>query len=1340
MYKRLFLISLCLCIKAAVNCLGANAIKVLGYQEGLSSSYVQAITQDKFGFLWFATEEGLNRFDGTNFQTFYKTNGMSGNQLNCVADDPERPIMWIGTQRDGLCAFDYEKCQFTNYYHDDSNPNSLITNDITSLYPASDGQMWISTYWHGIDKHDQQNGTFVHYNRHTIKGLPSDQTWCVMDDGNGLLYVGHVNDGLSIIDIKSKKMVAHFRHSNQQGSIAGNDIHCIFKDKLGNIWIGTDNGLDLYDSMNKSFMHFTDHGRLKRRIFDIKQFGNNLWLATEQGGIAVIDLSRRFFSNDELPPISYISEGENSDNLNGNSVRCLFEDRFGNIWAGVYGGGVNVIMHRQDMFTCISRPHYIYSKNINAQSILSIALDNEQNIWTGTDGKGVEVYSHDCKKIASYQQKELSTIQTAIRDSKGRLWLGNFRDNAYVCPKGGNNFKKIFASDGIDVRTFYEHKQTGIMLVGTNNGLFEVDMNSLEVKTKHTFKFLNDVRAIQTDAKGRFWIGFYGGGLEIYNATFQLLKRFNTTNQFPSNTISQILKDHQGNMWVATPEGLVHFTRGNDNDFKVYSTNNGLKNANIHAIAEDANGNIWMSTNKGISCKPQSCETISNYGHNEEFLNGVFLSGSVATDNHQNIYFGSSSGLYRFSPENVMEHIETPEIFITGITIYRNDEESTENTLTLIGQSRVTMDYRDNNFRIRFNIQDYSLADRVEYAYCLDEYGKDTWRTTAENNIIFHDLPPGKYKLQVRCRLRNQEWGTQYAEIEIVITPPFWRSWWAYTCYIISIIALIVYLLNAYKHRLHLEYLLQSEKREHEHQQSLNEERLRFYTNITHELRTPLTLIIGPLEDFAKNSEIPQKAKRKLAVIHQSALRLNNLISELLEFRKMESQNRKLCVAKGNIVETIKEVCLKYDELNRNDRLSIRFMTVQNMIEMWYDKEVITIVVDNLVSNAIKYTDQGHVTISIEQHDNEVKIAVADTGHGIPAEALPHVFERYYQAGSEHQVSGTGIGLSLVKSLVELHHATINVESKTGQGTCFTVTLQADNNYPDALHAESARHTSVEKPAATTESDVKNSEMPSMLVVEDNKDIREYIEESFCSQFTIHTAQDGKEGLHLAQQIVPDIIISDVMMPNMDGNQMCRLLKNDLATSHIPIILLTAKDSLAAKEEGYDSGADSYITKPFSHSLLASRINNLLKQRQRLSKVLSTPTTQNDQAEKQTILKESLSKLDQDFYNTLNQLIDERISSEIDVNYLAEKLCMSVSTLYRKMKSLTGLSTVEYIRKYKMQYAERLMLEGKYTISEVAYMSGFNSINYFRRCFKEEFGDVPSDYLKKLKTVSSGPR
>jgi signal transduction histidine kinase/DNA-binding response OmpR family regulator/streptogramin lyase len=1333
MDKRIFLISFCLWIEAVAISLCANAIKVLGYHEGLSSNYVQAIAQDKYGFLWFATEEGLNRFDGSDFQTFYKTDGLSANQLNCVADDPERPVMWIGTQRDGLCAFDYEKCQFTNYFHDDNNPKSLITNDITSLYPAHDGQLWISTYWHGIDKLDQQSGTFTHFNRQTVKGLPSNQAWCVMDDGNGLLYIGHVTDGLSIIDIKSRKLVAHFSHTSEQSSLSGNDVHCIFKDKLGNIWVGTDNGLDLYDPMNRSFIHFTDNGRLKRRIFDIKQFGNSLWLATEQGGIAVIDLSRRFFSHEALPQINYISEGENSDNLNGNSVRSLFEDQFGNIWAGLYGGGVNVIMHRQDQFTCINRPPYIYKKNINAQSILSIVLDNEQNIWTGTDGKGVEVYSHDGKKLSSYQQKELSTIQASFHDSKGRLWFGNFRDNAYVWTPQGKAFRKVFASGGIDVRTFFEHRQAGIMLVGTNNGLYEVDMNTLEVKALHKFKFLNDVRAIQMDTKGRYWIGFFGGGLEIYNASFQLLKRFNTSQQFPSNTVNQIFKDHQGNMWVATPEGLVHFTGGKNWDFKVYTTTNGLKNANIHAIAEDAQGNIWLSTNKGISCKPKSSETISNYGHNEDFLYGIFLGSSVAVDNNNNIYFGSSSGLYRFSPENVMAYIETPKIFITGITIYRNDEGSTENTLTLIGQDHVTMDYRDNIFRIQFNIQDYSLADRVEYAYRMDGLGKDTWHITAENDITFRNLPPGKYQLQVRCRLRNQEWGTQYAEIEIVITPPFWRSWWAWTFYIICIIALVGYLLNAYNHRLRLEYLLQSEKREHEHQQSLNEERLRFYTNITHELRTPLTLIIGPLEDFAKNSEIPQKAKQKLAVIHQSALRLNNLISELLEFRKMETQNRKLCVAKGNIVETVKEVCLKYEELNRKDTLNIQFMTAQNMIEMWYDKEVITIMVDNLVSNAIKYTDQGHVTISIEQHDKEVKIAVADTGYGIPTEALPHVFERYYQASSAHQVSGTGIGLSLVKSLVELHHASINVESKPGEGTCFTITLQADNTYPEALHAETAKQVAAEKAVGMVESGVKNSEMPTMLIVEDNKDIREYIEESFSSQFTIHTAQDGKEGLQLAQKIVPDIIISDVMMPNMDGNQMCSLLKNNLATSHIPIILLTAKDSLIAKEEGYDSGADSYITKPFSHSLLASRINNLLKQRQRLSNVLGAPATDNSQTEKQTILKESLSKLDQDFYNALNQYIDERIASEIDVNYLAEKLCMSVSTLYRKMKSLTGLSTVEYIRKYKMQYAERLMLEGKYTISEIAYMSGFNSINYFRRCFKEEFGDVPSDYLKKLK-------
>ena len=416
-----------------------------------------------------------------------------------------------------------------------------------------------------------------------------------------------------------------------------------------------------------------------------------------------------------------------------------------------------------------------------------------------------------------------------------------------------------------------------------------------------------------------------------------------------------------------------------------------------------------------------------------------------------------------------------------------------------------------------------------------------------------------------------------------------------------------------------------------------------------------------------------------------------------------------------------------YEELNRKDSLNIRFLAPQNHIEMWFDKEVITIIVDNLVSNAIKYTEKGEVTITIDQKDKDVNISVADTGYGIAPEALSHLFERYYQAGGEHQVSGTGIGLSLVKSLVELHHASIKVNSTTGEGTCFSISLQADYNYPDDLHAEPQKSESPKQLIDMSETGIENSEMPTMLVVEDNKDIRDYIEESFSDQFAIHTASDGKEGLTMAQQILPDIIISDVMMPNMNGNQMCRTLKNDLNTSHIPIILLTAK------EEGYDSGADSYITKPFSHSLLASRIKNLLKQRQRLSSVLTASAVQNDQTEKQAILKESLSKIDQDFYNTLNQYIDERISSEIDVNYLAEKLCMSTSTLYRKMKSLTGLSTIEYIRKYKMQYAERLMMEGKYTISEVAYMSGFNSINYFRRCFKEEFGDVPSDYLKKLK-------
>lgn len=617
---------------------------------------------------------------------------------------------------------------------------------------------------------------------------------------------------------------------------------------------------------------------------------------------------------------------------------------------------------------------------------------------------------------------------------------------------------------------------------------------------------------------------------------------------------------------------------------------------------------------------------------------------------------------------------------------------------------------------------------------------ENAWYTVTDiHNLTFRNLSPGKYKLQIRTRMRNQEWADNMTTLDIYIAPPLWLTWWAKTIYFALAISILSVLLYIYKKRLDAETLYKLEKQNLQHEQELNNERLRFYTNITHELRTPLTLILGPLEDMQKNNSLSAKDAQKLSVIHQSAIRLLNLINQILEFRKTETQNRKLCVCRGNIAALVHETGLKYRELNQKPDVEIKLDIEEENITMYFDKEMIQSILDNLISNAIKYTEKGSITIGIRLAERTgicyTELWVSDTGYGIHPDALPHIFERYYQEGGKHQASGAGIGLALVKNLVKLHEGEISVESKLNQGSTFRISLLTDNFYPNALHTD-IQQNDAEK---TTEQEPEPNadERPILLVVEDNQDIRDYIAESFSEHFDVRTAANGKEGRDIALKIIPDIIVSDIMMPVMDGNEMCRALKSDVRTSHIPIILLTAKDSLHDKEEGYAVGADSYLTKPFSASLLHSRIENLIQNRRILSEHFRSKS--GEAPSKSAAVMESLNKLDNEFIHKINELIEARLSSDkIDVGYLSDKMCMSSSTLYRKMKALTGMSANEYVRKMKMKYAEQFLLEGKYTISEIAAKVGINNLFYFRQCFKEEYGVIPSEYLKQLREKAGG--
>ena len=1265
-------------------------IKKLGLEKGLSNNYINDIVEDKKGYLWFATEEGLNKLEGNHFTSFYKKSGkvlnLTGNELNCLLDDPTEPILWIGTQRSGLNAFNYQTNQQIIYQHDKKNPNSICTNDITGIYPTSDGNLWITTYWQGIDYLDKKTGKFTHYNQTTIPELPSNTVWTLLDDNKGNLYIGHhAENGMSILSLKTKK-VKNFTHDpNNKKTLPHNNVQCIFKDNTGNIWAGTGRGLALFNPNTEEFIWLGEKNpSLSHLVYDIQQFNENqLWVATELGGIAIIDLSKTLFNTAE--EIHVIQAGNNEHNLNNSTVRCLFQDSHQNIWAGTWGGGINFLSSDGALFKSFSYSPNSPESSLSTQIASAVCIDKQGLLWIGTDGGGINVLK-DGQRIATYTEESghLSgnSVQTALCDQKGNLWFGIFNGGIMYYNIQTKSFQQIFPEKEStqDVRSLFEDNN-GTIWVGTSNGVFQIDRESKKI-LQHMNANAPDnlVRSVMKDKKGQIWVGSFGRGIFLYASNGKRLKEFNTYLNFPSNTINQIFEDSKGCIWAATGEGLVQIENSSPWKYKVYQRNEGLANTFIWAIEEDENQNIWFSTNQGISCFVRNEENIYNYDFRDNIPMASFTGRSVCKGKNGVMYFGSTNGLCYFTPSYILEKRQAPKAIIGKITVFEPlvSENSNETEISLINKESVRLKHLQNNFNISFSIQDYSLNERVEYAYMLKGL-ENSWYTVKDpNNVTFRNLPPGKYEFMIKTRIRNQEWSDEISSIEIIIAPPLWLSWWAKLLYVISGAGLLFTGLWAYKRKLNLEYLYESEKKSHEQEQELNDERLRFYTNITHELRTPLTLILGPLEDLVKSNTLSSKDHHRISVIHQSAVRLLNLINQILDFRKTETQNKRLCVTKGNLTSAVYETGLKYKELNNKPEIQILIEVEEENMVLFFDKEVITMILDNLISNALKYTEKGYIRIRAEWvTENGIRYAqlsVEDTGYGIGQDALAHIFERYYQESGEHQASGTGIGLALVKNLVKLHEGDIQVKSLPEIGTTFYLRLPAGNTYPQALHGEDI-HTDKqdgkeEEPIEKQEvADKDKNARPIILVVEDNADIRDYIADAFTDLYEVKTASNGKEGLHIATETIPDIVVSDIMMPVMNGIIMCQKLKSDIRTSHIP-----------------------------------------------------------------AIITESMNKLDKEFLDKITNTITKGLAAaeNIDITVLSNVMCMSSSTLYRKVKALTGMSTNEYIRKIKMQLAEKYLLEGKYSISEIAFKVGINSNVYFRQCFKEEFGMSASDYLKQL--------
>lgn len=1329
-------------------------IKKLGLEQGISNNYVLSISQDRKGFLWFATESGLNRFDGNKFKVYKKRSeqssisSISGNELNRVYADKYEDIVWVATQREGLNMFDYKTETFTHYKYSKTDSLGIITNDITNITNSIDSNIWISTYYGGVEYFDKKNKQFIHYNRKTVPGMVSDNIWTVSEGNKGLLYIGHVASGLSILSLKDKK-IKNFRHDpNNTKSIPSNDIRTIFIDKNENIWVGTSNGLALFNTKDETFIVFkhnpaNKNSLISNSIFSIFQDQNgSIWVGTEKGGISVLDLKQSIFLTPQTIAFDNIIYKDDYTGLSNPTIRSVYQDSFGNMWIGTYGGGVNFISHQPPLFkTWVYSPAPNLSNSLSNPIAWGICTDNDDRIWVGTDGGGIDIFENEIKiKTISKNKGGITddAILTAKKDSDNNLWFGTFRGGVIVFNSQSKVISQFLINNtDTDVRCFYEDED-GSMLIGSSIGIYRYNL-----ATKHGELYSaensglhnNLIRAISKDDSGKIWIGFFGEGLAILDKDLKRIKSYKTDKGLPSNTVDCIYKDTKGRMWVATGEGLICFKAPEESDnFVVFNEKNTFRNTHVRGIAEDADNNIWISTNDGISRLIDSLDKFYHYDYRDGVPLGDFMSNSVTKDSQGRIFFGSQNGICYFDPTTIPTHIKLPPTVITGFTIYNNQSLLSDNKTDIPIDSCIELDYNQNTFNISFNVLDYSLRQQVEYSYTLKGLEERWYDVGNEGITTFRNIPPGDYELLIRSRIKNQEWVGNVTSLRIIINPPIWLTWWSKMTYIIVIIGIIFFILRFYKRRLALENSFILEKRNRIQEQILNDERLRFFTNITHELRTPLTLVLGPLEDLQNDPGLSEKHSYKVSIMYKSATRLLNLTNQILEFRKTETQNKKLSVQKGDISLLIREIGMEYQELRANNNIKFEMIIDTQNTNIFFDADIVTTILENLLSNAFKYTQNGVISLIIRNiTDNEIEyieIEVKDTGRGISHESITKIFDRYYQADDDKHISGTGIGLALVQNLVSIHEGEILVNSRLGEGTSFRFRIKEDNTYPNAKHIGRVVNDNLNRTLENSKIKNENSTNNQLiiLVVEDDEDILNYIKESLSDQYTIHTANNGKTGLEYALLHIPDIIISDVMMPEMNGFELSRSLKENISTSHIPIILLTAKDSIQDRTEGYKTGADSYMIKPFSANLLQSRITNLLETRKKQADLINRNTIK-----KSDIIIDALNKIDNEFIKKVTSIIEQNLDSDkIDVAFIADRMNMSHSSLYRKIKALCGISVNEYIRKVRISNAEQLLLSGKYTISEISYMVGINSITYFRQCFKNEFGVVPSEYVKKI--------
>ncbi|HEY9194745.1 MAG TPA: two-component regulator propeller domain-containing protein [Mucilaginibacter sp.] len=1350
------MVSLCVTIE----CRGqAIRFTVMTSHDGLLSNTVNAIIKDRFGFLWFATADGLDRFDGMEHKPYRfdptDKSGYRSKEVTSMYED-ETGQFWVATMGGGLYYLDRSHDRFIRCYPESLADKYLPKSYIKSIYGDTHGRLWIGMIG-GVCVFDPKTKKEILYkpDEHKPGQLRSGIILSIYRDDLGRMWIG-TDKGLYLYNERTNNFIA-FRHEKNNPSGLPNDGINTITEYQHKLWIGTNDGLSCLSPDLKTFKNFkynpnddsTISGNL---IYSIAANGDKLWVGTE-GGLNVFDLASgkvKRYNHDDRDKFSVSSK----------SIRCIYNDPQGIYWLGTYQGGVDKYDRNLTLFN--SKQNNAYDPaGLSAPFVSSFAENKDGDLFVGTDGGGLNLFhirsglfSHIAIKSKATSNSAGLPILSMMLDHNQQLWIGTFQDGLFIYNTKTGGYQQLNAGkDDAHINNneifCLKESRDGKVWIGTNGG----GVNMYDPGKKTFFKYLAPpaspgqrqlpvngfIRAIEEDRDGNIWIGTYGSGIAVLNPATQKFRVYNNKNTgMAIDRAFSLLQDHDGNMWIGTAgDGLYCFNL-NQKKLISYSAPNELPDGVVHKVLEDNSGNIWLSTDKGICTLNAASKKFTHYSAYNGLQNDAFIDGSGLRTSKGLLFFGGARGFNYIDPvQDVKNNTNAPPVFFTTLkvnnnTILSGNHSPLKQDISVAKQ--IDLDYKEN-FSISYAAINFTLPQQNKYAYILKSFNKSWNYVGSATTAYYTNLDPGEYQFVVRACNNDGVWNNSGAQIRIVIHPPIWMTWYAYLLYTLMAGGALLFIRHRGIKKLKNKLALEQERKEAERLHELDLLKINFLTNLSHEFRTPISLIMAPADKLLEEHQ-DEQTTGQLAVIRRNARRLLNLVNQLLDFRKLEEQELKLSLTEGEIISFISDVVDSFHDLSESRSVTLNYRAPQEKLFVRFDHDKVERILFNLLSNAFKFTlPGGMVSVNISKHPTSsqgktmLEFKISDTGIGIAPEKRNLIFKRFYQAGDANGVNvnpGSGIGLSITKEFVEMHGGSITVESELGKGSVFSVLIPLEVFANRPMEIQLPVKTDVREKGLSIKRNIAQAvtNMPVLLIVEDNDEFRYYVKDNLMNQYKIVEAANGVEGWDKALSCHPDLIISDITMPFMNGITLSRKIKADKRTSHIPFIMITACTREDEQLIGLESGANDYLTKPFNFEILNVKIKNLLQ----LNTLLKNTYKKQLKVIHPDIEVASSGEI---FLNKVINYIDNNLNNpKFSVVDLSEHLSMSRGALYTKIFELTGLPPVEFIRSYKLDRAAILLLKSDLTVTQIAYEAGFATPHYFSRSFKEKFNMLPSDYRK----------